>query len=380
MKSLKLKFTLFFTIAISIVILLFSAVLYGTFVVKNRPLSKDQLIEISGRRPATQQFVLRLDEFDEVKTLSELAQERERDRFTSILSIIIPPSLLISALVAYLVASYLVKPIEDVTYSVGMIGRENLQRRIPQIKSSEEIESLIGSFNSLLDDLEEAFELQEQFIQDAAHEIRTPLAAMKANIDIFKEVSTKATKPELINLVGILEKLNTKLIHLNEKLLILNRNSKGNINKKKSDINEIINDAYDSVSTIAKKENVEFRFKLGKISKIKIDPDRIVLAVKNIFDNAIKFKKGDSGEVTVLSDQDESFVTITIKDRGQGISPKDIRNVFKRFYRSDEVSNIEGDGLGLSITKRMIELNGGTIEVSSRLNSGTQFTIKLPRE
>ncbi|HEX9804608.1 MAG TPA: HAMP domain-containing sensor histidine kinase [Candidatus Dojkabacteria bacterium] len=361
-------------------ILLFSAVLYGTFVVKNRPLSKDQLIEISGRRPATQQFVLRLDEFDEVKTLSELAQERERDRFTSILSIIIPPSLLISALVAYLVASYLVKPIEDVTYSVGMIGRENLQRRIPQIKSSEEIESLIGSFNSLLDDLEEAFELQEQFIQDAAHEIRTPLAAMKANIDIFKEVSTKATKPELINLVGILEKLNTKLIHLNEKLLILNRNSKGNINKKKSDINEIINDAYDSVSTIAKKENVEFRFKLGKISKIKIDPDRIVLAVKNIFDNAIKFKKGDSGEVTVLSDQDESFVTITIKDRGQGISPKDIRNVFKRFYRSDEVSNIEGDGLGLSITKRMIELNGGTIEVSSRLNSGTQFTIKLPRE
>jgi len=147
MKSLKLKFTLFFTIAISIVILLFSAVLYGTFVVKNRPLSKDQLIEISGRRPATQQFVLRLDEFDEVKTLSELAQERERDRFTSILSIIIPPSLLISALVAYLVASYLVKPIEDVTYSVGMIGRENLQRRIPQIKSSEEIESLIGSFN-----------------------------------------------------------------------------------------------------------------------------------------------------------------------------------------------------------------------------------------
>jgi len=231
-----------------------------------------------------------------------------------------------------------------------------------------------------LDDLEEAFELQEQFIQDAAHEIRTPLAAMKANIDIFKEVSTKATKPELINLVGILEKLNTKLIHLNEKLLILNRNSKGNINKKKSDINEIINDAYDSVSTIAKKENVEFRFKLGKISKIKIDPDRIVLAVKNIFDNAIKFKKGDSGEVTVLSDQDESFVTITIKDRGQGISPKDIRNVFKRFYRSDEVSNIEGDGLGLSITKRMIELNGGTIEVSSRLNSGTQFTIKLPRE
>ena len=381
MKTLKTKFTIVLTSSIFIVVIIFTSILYLATVVNNdKEISNAELHELAKDRPIIQQYLTKTKELSRVQEISNLIQYNQTAKYRQTLLISLPPILIISTIIAYAIATYLVKPIENVASSLKTIGSQNLSQRIPMIESSEEIELLIFSFNTLLDELEEAFKAQEQFIQDAAHELRTPLAAMKTNIEVFNESKTP-DKKDYKKLVKIIEKLNHKLVGLNENLLLLNRKHKQSLNKHNSNIHDLIEDILESLSIESKKRKIKFKLNFSlKNPKIKIDPEKMSIAIKNIIENAIKYSKKSGGKIVISTEDKKESIKIKISDNGIGISEKDKQRIFDRFYRGQrgESYTQSGEGLGLSISKKFIAAHNGIIEVKSELNKGSEFIITLP--
>jgi signal transduction histidine kinase len=378
MRSIKTKFTITFTSAVFLIIIVFSAAIYAFNVVAPvRPVD-DQLTMIVESRPGMMHFIEQSDDWNDLRLIGEDLRQNETDRYNQTLLIIIPPTLIIAALFSYAVASYLVRPIEDVTRNISLINSTNLSKRIPFVESSQEIEILTQSFNSLLDELEQAFNAQEQFIQDAAHELRTPIATIKSNLEVFDQLKKKGKK-DYEQLIKIVSNLNQKLETLNEKLLFLNRKGKGTTEFRKVNINDIIEDTYEVLVVFAKEKNViiKLNFKDNPIFA-NISPADFSLAIKNLVENAIKYSKSNGGKVEIITAKVDSGIQIKITDNGLGIKSDETERIFDRFFRGANVSE-SGEGLGLSIVKKIIDDHKGTIKVTSKLNKGTTFTISLPK-
>jgi len=378
MQSIKTKFTIIFTATIFIIILLFSLVIYIFNVVTPKKPIEEEIRIIGENRPIIRYFIEETPNMENLKNMGDEIRAGEIKRYTNTLLMIIPPTLVISALIAYYVASYLVKPIEEISKNISLINSTNLSKRIPVTHNSDEIETLTLSFNSLLDELEEAFKSQEQFIQDAAHELRTPISTIKSNLEVFDQIKHKSTK-DYAKLIGVVKNLNQKLESLNEKLLFLNRKTKNSIQYKKVNINDLLEDTYENLAMKAKQKNVQVNFDFKKQPIfLQANPVNLALAMKNLLDNSIKYSKKSGAYITITTDMDEKYIYIKFKDNGIGIAKKDLCRIFDRFYRGSNVTNVQGEGLGLSIVKKVIEAHKGDVEVKSQIEQGSEFSIKLP--
>ncbi len=379
-RSIKLKFTLFFTIITFVIVILFSITIYYLNVVHNdNTITQKDLMRMARFSPRVRMYLEKNKDIDSVEELASLVQHNEKEQFVDTLLMTVPPTLLVSGLLSYLIASILVRPIEDVALALNKIQIGNLSMRLPLNKSSEEIEDLIRSINLLLDRLEEAFNAQEQFIQDAAHELRTPISAMSANIDVLKRQKNLTIK-DYKNALDVVEELNKKLMKLNENLLFLNRPlKKGKIKDIK--VGDLLEELVEFFTIKAKEKGIKIDFDSNDDFVVKADKERLVKAFSNLLDNAIKYsdKKDSTIWVTLKKEKDKNYVVI--KDEGIGIDKKDFKNIFERFFRSSSATdrNIHGEGLGLSIVKKVIDEIGGGIEVESKLNQGTTFKIIFPK-
>lgn len=242
---------------------------------------------------------------------------------------------------------------------------------------------ILSSFGSYffarwtLKPLEEAAGEQNRFTADASHELKTPLAAMRTEIEVAlreKLTSEKAKKILKSNLEEI-----EKLQALSSALLKLSRFDE--INKLEFQIvnlDEIIAEAFENVEILANKKKIEFEAKLIK-SKIFGDPISLRELFIILFDNAIKYSpQGSKIKVKIVLDGKRHIVTV--KDRGIGLRSLEIQHVFDRFYRADQSRNKEkadGYGLGLSIAKRIVDLHKGQISVISSPGKGSEFIVKI---
>jgi len=218
---------------------------------------------------------------------------------------------------------------------------------------------------------------QNQFISDASHELRTPIATLRAEMEatlLEKHVGDKEAR-KLIE--SNLEELG-KLQELANSLLQLAYVHKKN--EHLSDImalQEIIQTAYKKVSPMAKKKHITFVF-LSVEGKIKGDKQSLVEVFMNLFDNAIKYSSSKT-TVSVSSVIKKHTSILTIADNGIGIAQDDLPHIFDRFYRADKSrSQADGHGLGLSIAKKIITAHNGSIVVESVRKKGTTFTLTFP--
>ncbi|HUW22361.1 MAG TPA: HAMP domain-containing sensor histidine kinase [Candidatus Bathyarchaeia archaeon] len=228
--------------------------------------------------------------------------------------------------------------------------------------------------------IEEALEEQKRFIADASHELRTPLTALKTSMEVAlrdKKLSTgeakKVIKSNLEDING-LQSLSSNLLNLAN----LQGNGK-NLVFESVDLSELIKNACRKILPLVKEKNIKIRTKAKK-QEIKANKESLEGMLLIFLDNAVKYTP-KAGRIVITTESDKKNIVIKIKDTGIGIPSQDIPHIFDRFYRVDQSrckTEVPGFGLGLSLAKKIIELHKGSVQVTSVLNKGTTFTIKLP--
>ncbi len=285
----------------------------------------------------------------------------------------------------YLLGTFLAKqtfrPFTDVIAKVNTITTENLHSRleVPQTKSKDEIKELVTTFNYLLERLESGIMIQNNFLKNASHELKTPLTIIIGDIDVsLQQPRTNEQYEE------ILKSLKKDTLHLKatlEGLLVLSGLELSEPQQMETvRIDEIL-------WNVLEKKAIEY-----PESKIAVNLDAIAdyedllsvyankhmlfIALYNILDNAVKFSFPAQVDVFALSKNNKLVIKIT--DQGPGISDADKDSIFDLFFRSDYTRHIQGQGLGLFITMQILKLHNIELIVDSELEKGTSFSLVFP--
>lgn len=279
----------------------------------------------------------------------------------------------------YLLAGKMLKPVSRLSSLAARISSSNLKERINYHGSEDEIKQLADTFDNMMSRLENAFESQKQFIQDASHELRTPIATAQTNIEVT-EMAKKVTAGDYKRLMEVLKRSLGRMNQLSDQLLLLADASQGQANWQTVDLKSIITEVTAEVSARAVVAGISLELEpvLGEMM-VKGDSLRLKQAIFNIVDNAIKYNR-PGGIVKISTRTEKSQLTVQVQDNGIGISPADQLHIFDRFYRVDKsrARSQGGSGLGLAIVKKIVEDHGGTISVESILGQGSIFRLILP--
>lgn len=270
------------------------------------------------------------------------------------------------------------EPLEEVSETAIQISQaDDLSQRIPyRGPRDDEVGQLIQVFNQTLEQLEDLFNSQRQFISDVSHELRTPLTVIKGNLDLLKEI--ECIDDETFEIVsGEVGRL-TRMVN---DILVLAQAESGQLplNRESVALDTLLLEVFQHARTLSQ-EKVKLEIaELDQVIAIG-DPDRLKQVMLNLVSNAIKYTPA-GGQVTLRLKKDQNIGYFSVSDTGPGISEEDLPHIFKRFYRAEKArtrSRDSGYGLGLSIAYWIIEKHEGTIEVESTKGEGTVFTVKLP--
>jgi two-component system sensor histidine kinase CiaH len=230
-----------------------------------------------------------------------------------------------------------------------------------------------------LSPIKEMVESQNHFTADASHELKTPLTAMRTEIEVLLR-NNKITLEDAKSLLNSnLEEI-AKLESLSNALLKLSKyQDQVRLDFQEFSISDIIIDAYEKVSPLAKARHISFNNSLID-THIHGDKQSLTELFVIILDNAIKYSPTNS-QIKINITKDSKWVSVSVIDHGIGIKSSDIPYIFNRFYRSDTSRNkerVDGYGLGLSIAKRIADLHNGHISVESKPGKGSEFVVKIP--
>ncbi|MDR6882798.1 ATP-binding protein [Bacillus sp. 3255] len=276
-------------------------------------------------------------------------------------------------------------PLSNMVDTVKQIDAGNLNERFPEHQGQVEMDQLAASFNGMLERLEISFEAEKEakeqmrrFAADASHELRTPLTSIHG----FLEVLLRGAYQQPDQLLKALKSMHGESVRIKklvEDLLMLARLDRTPaFQKSEGVLDELLHEMEPQLRLLAGERTVTFS--LAPQTRYAYDPDKIKQVVLNLFHNAIQHTHPLTGKVDLTLERTASGVEIAVHDNGEGIASEHIPHLFDRFYRIDSsrARRSGGAGLGLSITHSIVELHGGTIEVSSVAGEGSTFKVLLP--
>lgn len=269
----------------------------------------------------------------------------------------------------------LIEPIDQMNTTVRSITVDDLSTRLDITGAKDELKDLAHTFNNMMDKIEYSVELQNQFISDASHELRTPISVIKGYTDLLDRWGKD--DPEVLNeSINAIKNETEQMKLMIEKLLFLARGDKKSISIEKSEfeLSELIEEVYKETLLIA--PNHEVVLKENEVLYVEADRNLIKEAIRVFVENAVKYTR-DGGLIEFCLHYENPYAVITVKDTGIGIAKKDLPRIFDRFYRTDESRNKNsgGSGLGLSIAKWIVTEHNGKLKVTSELGKGSQFSI-----
>ncbi|HEY3762789.1 MAG TPA: ATP-binding protein [Verrucomicrobiae bacterium] len=273
------------------------------------------------------------------------------------------------------ISSSALKPVESISAAAVKISAGDLSQRINVAEAESELGQLAVTLNSTFARLEAAFKQQKQFASDAAHELRTPVTVIltQTQTALKRERDAKEYKETVEACHRAAERMK-KLISA---LLELTRLDAGQerIKRLKFDFSQTVGDCVELIRPLAAERHVELQSEIEPVA-ITGDPSRLAQVVTNLLTNAIQYNH-EGGEVRVKLRRQDHFAVLTVSDSGIGIPPEDMTRIFDRFHRVDRSRTGMNAGLGLSISKAIIDAHGGSIEASSPESGGTIFTVRL---
>ncbi|MDX6183601.1 HAMP domain-containing sensor histidine kinase [Flavobacterium sp. Fl-77] len=274
-------------------------------------------------------------------------------------------------------AKRVINPVARITKEVNRISASNLHNRLPEVKNSDEISDLTATFNDMLDRLETSFEIQANFINNASHELKTPITTIiaEAEIMLLKDREVAEYKESLENIYSQASRLG----NLTESLLKLTQT--GYDGKKQvldiARIDELLMEVKSDLDKIFPDNRVSIKLNFApKDSNLLLLPCNkplLELAINNIITNGVKYS--DNNEVFVTLSANQEKIRITINDIGIGIPPEDIPHLYEPFFRGKIATKYIGYGLGLPLASKIIRMHDGELQVQSEENKGTIVTI-----
>jgi len=271
-------------------------------------------------------------------------------------------------------------PISEMTEAVRSISEKNMNVRLNVSSSKKELKDLARTFNEMMDRIEDGYNRQKQFVSDASHELRTPIAVIQGYVDMLNRWG-KDDKEVLQEAIDAIKNETENMKDLVEKLLFLARNDKGTLilQKEKFNLTSLLEETIKETTIIDK--NHKLFFNIQEEVNIYADRNRIKQAIRIFLDNAIKYTP-EEGTININLYVEKKDAVIEVTDTGIGMTEEEMKHIFDRFYRSDKSRKKYkgGHGLGLSIAKIIILSHGGKIKVRSKPSKGTSVQIILPIE
>ena len=281
--------------------------------------------------------------------------------------------------VGFIFSSQLVRPISRIISEVNEISSHNLSHRIYPGEGQDELSRLANTFNDLLNRLQESFTIQRRFISNASHELSTPLTSISSQLQVTLQKERNAEEYQKV-LHSIQEDVE-QMSQLTKSLLeIAKTGYEGGIELNEVRIDEIMFKVVSDVKKLSPAYQVELEFGEFPDDEKQClaygNADLLYSALKNITENGCKYSPDKRSSVYLHFANRQ--VLVEIRNRGDVIAEEEIENIFHPFYRASTAGEIKGFGLGLALSKRIIRLHKGNIEVKSDVKTGTTFTIQLP--
>ena len=288
----------------------------------------------------------------------------------------------VAALVLALVLSQvLTRPITELSRTMRKMGKGDLSVRA-SVRGSGELRELAENYNSMAAQLERLDKTRNQFVSNASHELKTPLATMKIMLEslIYQPEMPKELQEEFM------QDMNHEIDRLTgiiTDLLTLTRMDTGEAELKRETVNlsTLTEETVRLLMPAAEKRGQILTAQVEDGLTLEGDPIKLNQILYNLMDNAMKYTP-DEGTVTVTLRREDDAIVWRVRDNGVGIPEEDLDHIFDRFYRVDKARSREtgGTGLGLSIVKQLVTMHGGTISVESEAGKGSEFVVSFPRE
>jgi heavy metal sensor kinase len=301
-------------------------------------------------------------------------------RFRRLLLWGMPAGLLIAVIAGRAMAGVALAPLARLAVAARTIDAANLQQRLPVRGTGDELDNVARSFNDTLARVEDAVGEMRQFSTAIAHELRTPIAALRGEIELasMKPATTEAQREIFASQLEELDKLK----RLIDQLLTLARAESGQIplSHERIDLAPLVRSIVEQLEPVAQAQGLSLVEAIVAQPVISGDPAWIERLLLNLLDNAFKFTPA-GGTVTVQLSEDEAHALLEVSDTGVGMTPDVVPHVFERFYRGDPARSAGGFGvgLGLSLVKWIVDRHNGTVTAAGTAGVGARFTIKLMR-
>lgn len=277
-----------------------------------------------------------------------------------------------------LLAGRALRPVATLTETAGAIARSrDFSKRVRVGKRRDELGRLADTFNEMLAGLEQSYQREQRFVDDASHELRAPLTAIQGNLELLRRYPDKspAEQQEALNEAT---REAQRLSRLVADLLALARADAGmSLLRQRVELDRVLLDSLAQARHLARGQRVELA--ALEPALVEGDPDRLKELFLILLDNALKYTPPE-GQVILNLCRSNATVEVTVHDTGVGISPDDLPRVFDRFYRVDTARTPDpgGTGLGLPIARWIVEQHGGKIELESKPGQGTTVSVRLP--
>ena len=290
-------------------------------------------------------------------------------------------SLIISAVLAllggvatYFISGHALRPIRELSDKIEKVQAQNLADSRIEENQVKELNQLSVSYNRMLERLSDAFEIQRQFTANAAHELRTPLALMQVQLDLYHSNSHSDNDADTVQMIKMVTEQNDRLNKMVKTLLDMSElQTVGRDDEIILDA--LVDEVLEDLEPLAEGKNIRL---IGKCKDITMVGSDILIyrLVYNLVENAIKYNHS-GGQVTVTADRKENHVYLSVEDTGAGIPEELKERVFEPFFRVDKSRSRElgGVGLGLALVREIVRVHDGSITVKSNPSGGTIFEV-----
>jgi heavy metal sensor kinase len=301
-------------------------------------------------------------------------------RFRRLLLWGMPAGLIIAVIAGRAMAGVALAPLARLAAAARTIDAANLQQRLPVRGTGDELDNVARSFNDTLARVEDAVGEMRQFSTAIAHELRTPIAALRGEIELaaMKPTTTEAQREIFASQLEELDKLK----RLIDQLLTLARAESGQIplSHERIELAPLVRSIVEQLEPVAQAQGLSLDEAIVAQPVISGDRAWIERLLLNLLDNAFKFTPS-GGTVTVRLSEDDTHALLEVSDTGIGMTPDVVPHVFERFYRGDPARSAGGFGvgLGLSLVKWIVDRHNGTVEAAGTAGVGARFTVKLLR-
>jgi len=292
-------------------------------------------------------------------------------------------SIVAVVVIALMVSHLLTRPIRTLEHAAIQIEQGNFKQKVT-IKTHDELEALGDAFNKMVDGLGRLQELKNEFVFVAAHELRTPVTAIKGYLSmILDEPLEKSLPKEAKQHLEVIRSSNDRLIRLVNDLLEIARSDAGKlkVSVSSSYLATGIKSVLAEIKPLADQKKITVTYdEVKALPPVMADAERVQEVVMNFVGNALKYNN-EGGKVRVWHEVTDAAVTTHVEDNGFGISEENQKHMFEKFFRAetDKTKSVKGTGLGLFITKELIEKMHGKVWLKSKEGEGSTFSFRLPR-